>query len=187
MLFNDHSRLTGSHALLSASKPSWINYDIDKLTATFHAKQATIRGTKEHALAHQLIELGVRLPDNGLTLSLYVNDAIGYRMKSEQILFYSFNCYGTADSISFDERKRFLRIHDLKTGIADGSQEQLEVYMALFCLEYGFKPNKISAELRLYQHDKIHAFEPDPVDISLIMDRIVTFDDHLNELRSEVM
>lgn len=34
MTFNDHSRLRGQHAFLSASKYSWINYDPDKLAVS---------------------------------------------------------------------------------------------------------------------------------------------------------
>lgn len=35
-------------------------------------------------------------------------------MTPEQVLYYSENCFGTADTISFDNKT--LRIHDLKTG-----------------------------------------------------------------------
>jgi hypothetical protein len=32
---------------------------------------------------------------------------------------------------------------------------QLEIYAALFCLEYDFRPGDIDIELRLYQNDEI--------------------------------
>ena len=31
MIWNDHSKLEGKHAFLSASKYSWVNYDENKL------------------------------------------------------------------------------------------------------------------------------------------------------------
>lgn len=183
MKFNDNSKLAGKHAFLSASKSSWINYDDDKLDRVYLANLASQRGTDLHSLAHDLIRLGVRLPDVPTTMNLYVNDAIGFRMKSEMTLFYSVNCFGTADSIAF--RKNKLRIHDLKTGTLHTSPRQLEVYAALFCLEYGFKPFDIEIELRIYQNNEARIYEADPVSISLIMDKIKAFDQRINELREE--
>lgn len=185
MLFNDHSRLTGKHAFLSASKYHWINYDEDKLSRVFTARMASQRGTDLHAFALDAIRLGVKLPKSAKTLHLYVNDAIGYRMTPEQILFYSDNAFGTCDTISF--RKNKLRIHDLKTGLHPCSVHQLEVYAALFCLEYQFKPFDIEIELRIYQNDEVQIYEGDPDVITHIMDKIVTFDKRLNELRLEAM
>lgn len=63
-------------------------------------------------------------------MNMYVNDAISFRMVPEQILFYSENCFGTADTIVF--RNGTLRIHDLKTGVVPAHMEQLEIYAALF-------------------------------------------------------
>jgi hypothetical protein len=183
MNFTDHSRYAGRHAFLSASNYHWINYDEDKLERVFFTAMAAQRGTELHALAHQLIKLGVKLPDTGQSLNQYVNDAIGYRMTSEQILYYSDNCYGTADTICF--RKNMLRIHDYKSGTNPASVHQLEVYMALFCLEYKFKPFEIEAELRIYQNDEVQRYEPDVDAIFHIMDRIITFDKRLDYLRAE--
>lgn len=112
---------------------------------------------------------------------MYVNDAIGYRMTSEQILYYSDNCFGTADSIVF--RKNMLRIHDLKTGLHTATMSQLEIYTALFCLEYEYKPFKIKTELRLYQNNTIRIYEPDADDIMHIMEKIVLFDRRIRDLR----
>ena len=114
---------------------------------------------------------------------MYVNDAIGYRMVTEQILFYSENCFGTSDTISF--RNGLLRVHDLKSGVTPGSVHQLEVYAALFCLEYGFKPGAIDMELRLYQDDAIEAFLPDTDTIAHLMSKIITFDKRIELLKAE--
>lgn len=184
MDFNTHFRLEGKHAFLSASSYHWIRYDDDKMTSTFLNAKAKQRGTELHDLAHDLIRLGVKLPNTKKTLNQYVNDAIGYRMNPEQVLFYSDNAFGTADAICF--RKNKLRIHDLKTGEHKASFEQLEVYAAFFCLEYGVRPFEIEIELRLYQNDECGIFEPDPDKITHIMDRIITFDKLISKLQTEV-
>lgn len=184
MNFNRHSELEGAHAFLSASKYHWINYDEDKLIDTFTNFLAVEKGTRLHALAKECIELGVKLPRNKKTLNMYVNDAIGYRMTPEQPLFYSPNCFGTADSISFS--KNFLRIHDLKTGSTPASMNQLFIYMALFCLEYKIKPKDIDAELRIYQSNEIIYCEPKVSDIAPIIDKIIFFDKKIEELKEGV-
>lgn len=134
MNFNRHSNLEGQHAFLGASKYHWINYTDDKIADSYVRFLATQKGTVLHAFAAQCILLGQKLPKSQKTLNMYVNDAIGYKMTPEQILYYSPNCFGTTDAICF--RNNFLRIHDLKTGEIDAHIEQLEVYAALFCLEY---------------------------------------------------
>ena len=153
MNFNNHSYLEGQHAFLSASKYHWINYDEEKLETTFNKYLATQRGTRLHAFACESILLGVKLPRTRKTLNLYVNDAIGFKMIPEQLLYYSENCFGTTDTISF--KKNVLRIHDLKTGVTPGSMYQLEIYAALFCLEYSIQPANIEIELRIYQSDEV--------------------------------
>lgn len=183
MLFNKHLNLVGQHAFLSPSKYHWINYEEDKLDATYIASLAAKRGSELHAFAHEAIRLGVKLPSSKKTLNMYVNDAIGYRMSPEQMLYYSPNAFGCADAISF--RRSTLRVHDLKTGVIPGSVHQLEVYAALFCLEYGFKPFDIQTELRIYQSDVIQIFDADPDVITHVMDRIVTFDKRINMIRLE--
>ncbi len=179
------AKLAGTHSFLSPSKPAWVNYDEDKLDRVFFQNQAARRGSEFHALAHELIRLRVKLPEISKTLNLYVNDAIGYDMTSEQILYYSENCYGHADCVGF--RNNTLRIHDLKTGLHEVSMRQLEVYTALFCLEYKFRPFDIKMELRIYQNDKIVVHDPDADEIFHIMDRIITFDKRITYLRSEGM
>src|SRR5689334_11031588 len=123
MIFNAHSKLAGTHAFLSPSNYHWINYDEEKLVRTFTASMAARKGTELHAFAHDAIRLGIKLPNVKKTLNLYVNDAIGFKMVPEQILYYSDNCYGSPDSICF--RRNTLRIHDLKNGVVVASEHQL--------------------------------------------------------------
>lgn len=185
MLFKQHSMLVGQHAFLSASNYHWTNYDPDKLRSVYLNSQAAKRGTQLHELAHQCINLGVRLPRGGKTLNQYVNDGIGFRMATEQVLFYSGNCFGTADTICFSEVKKLLRIHDLKTGQIPGNMRQPEIYTALFCLEYGFKPGEIEIELRIYQNDEVLVENPAVDDIAHIMSKIVQFDSYIEKLKAE--
>lgn len=183
MLFNTHSQLAGRHAFLSASKYHWTNYDEDKLDHTYLKHLAIQRGTELHAFAYSAIRLGVKLPRNQKTLNMYVNDAIGFRMTPEQPLYYSDNCFGTADTIAF--RRGVLRIHDLKTGVTAVSARQLEVYAALFCLEYRMKPFEIQTELRIYQNDEIQIYEADADVIMHIIDKIITFDKRIEAIKME--
>lgn len=185
MIFNKHSDLVGQHAFLSASKYHWINYDDEKLDRVFLQSMAALRGTELHAFAHEAIRLGQRLPSSKKTLNMYVNDAIGFRMVCEQVLLYSDNAFGTPDTIAF--RRNKLRIHDLKTGFTATSVHQLEVYAALFCLEYAFRPVDIEIELRIYQNNEVRIYVPDMGDIVFIMDKIKTFDRRITELRMEAM
>ncbi len=183
MNFNSHSNLEGKHAFLGASNYHWVNYDEDKVVERYSSMLALKRGTVLHEFAAQCIELGQRLPDIPKTLNMYVNDAIGYKMAPEQILYYSNNCFGTADTIAF--RDGYLRIHDLKTGSTPTHMEQLEIYAALFCLEYNKKPSDIEIELRIYQGNEITVFQPTVEDILPIMDKIVTFDKVLSRIQME--
>lgn len=152
---------------------------------------AAQRGTELHALAHELIRLGVKLGNSKRTLNLYVNDAISYRMTPEQLLFYSENCFGTADTVSFSERRMILRISDLKTGVTKSSEKQTLIYAALFCLEYGFEmgitPFDITTELRIYQENEVRQYLADPEDLVYIMEKIKTFDRRIRELREEAL
>lgn len=182
MNFNKHSELEGQHAYLSASKYHWLNYSDDKLVESYTNFLAVEMGTRLHEFAREAIELGIKLPRNKKTLNMYVNDAIGFRMTPEQPLFYSVNCFGTADSIAFS--KNVLRIHDLKTGVTPASMNQLKVYNALFCLEYSVKPKDISMVSRIYQLNEIIEEELDPEEISNIMSRIVHFDQLIERIQA---
>ena len=181
MKFNNHPELIGSHAFLGASKYHWINYDDQKLALSFNNFMATQRGTELHEFAETCIRLGQKLPDSPKTLNRYVNDAIGFKMTPEQVLFYSENCFGTADAILF--QKDMLRIHDLKTGTVPAHMEQLMVYAALFCLEYKVKPGSITTELRIYQNDNILVHNPQADEIVPIIDKIVRFDKLINRIK----
>jgi hypothetical protein len=182
MRFNKHLNLQGEHAFLSPSQYHWINYTPNRLAERWTTAQAAAYGTAQHLYAQEQIAAG-RLSDHVGTLGLYINDSIQHRMSCEQILFYSENCFGTADAISFRYNK--LRIFDLKTGVVPGSVHQLEVYAALFCLEYEVDPYKIGIELRIYQDNEVVIYDADPDDIDFIMDKIQEFDKQINQLRLE--
>ena len=181
MDFNKHLDLEGEHAFLGASKSSWLNYDDEKVKSSYLNHFALQRGIELHDFARRCIELGQKLPKSSKTLNSYVNDAIGYRMTPELVLYYSPNCFGTADAISFE--KNVLRIHDLKTGVTRAHMEQLEIYSALFCLEYGKEPNDISFKLRIYQNQQIIEHEPTPDSIADIMKKIIRFDSIIEEVK----
>lgn len=202
MLWNDHSRdiKKGDHAFLGASKHSWLNYDEEQLENAWKRQYATLKGTVLHELASKLIDHSIKLLrrdthlvllyllENGVPRSVidldqimlnlvpYVQDGIGYRMRTEQVLYYSDNCFGTADSIIFDEKKSLLRIHDYKSGITPVQLAQLEIYDALFCLEYDIKPGEIEHELRIYQDGDQLIGKPTASDILPTMDKIVRYD-----------
>lgn len=183
MDFIKHSEIEGQHAWLSASNWHWLNYSNEKLITTYKKHLATLRGTTLHELAALAISTGTKLPKSRKTINMYVNDAIGFGMKPEQPLKYSNNCFGTADAICFKDN--LLRIHDLKTGEIPAHMEQLKIYAALFCLEYQIKPGDISFELRIYQHNDIIIFNPTAEDILPVMDKIVTFNNLIEEIKKE--
>lgn len=183
MKFNKHSDLEGKHAFLGASQNAWLNYDLEHLEQRWKNERAKQEGTELHALAEQLIKKKVKLPRSNKTLNAYVNDAIGFHLEPEVLLFYSFNAFGTADAIRYDEKKRFLRIHDLKTGTTKTHMEQLMIYAALFCLEYNIKPSDIEIELRIYQNDEIQICNPEADDILPIIDKIISFDNYIDSLK----
>lgn len=187
MNFNKHSNLEGQHAFLGASKYHWIRYDEEKIVESYSKFLATLKGTELHEFAAHCIKLGQKLPKQQKTLNMYVNDAIGFKMSPEQPLYYSDNCFGTADTISF--RKNLLRIHDYKSGVVPAHMEQLEIYAALFCLEYGpklgFKPSDIDMELRIYQSNEILYHKPAGDEIVPIMDKIITFDKLITKIKEQ--
>lgn len=183
MLFNKHLYLEGRHSFLAPSKPSWLKYDDDKLDRVFYTSEAAKLGTRKHKVAAELISLGQELPRTKKTLNMFVNDAIGFRMTPEQPLLFSENCFGTADALGFKSNK--LRIHDLKTGVTQTTFTQLEVYAALFCHEYRFRPFDIEMELRIYQHDEMVVHIPDPGKIFNIIEDIKHKDKRIELLKEE--
>lgn len=192
MRFNQHWQVEGKHAFLGASKHHWVNYDLTRMERTWENKFASERGQRLHRIAADLICDHIRLERNDLTLNSYVNDAIGFRMIPEQVLFYSENFFGTADAIKFD--KGVLRVHDLKTGVHPGHMNQLKIYCALFCLEYDINPYDIEMILRIYQNDQVFELiaypgEVDPegeIGVKGIMNKAIEFDKHIEKMK-EVM
>lgn len=176
MIFNKHLNLEGLHAPFSPSQSSWLRYDDNKAIEVFENKKAAEMGTKLHQWAKDTIDLKIKQPRSKKTIYAYVNDAIGFNMNTEVVLYYSNYFFGTADAICF--RNGVLRIHDLKTGKTPVHMEQLEIYAALFCLEYKVKPGDIEIELRIYQNDEILYHNPTAEEIVPIIDKIV----HLNKI-----
>lgn len=207
MIFNQHSDLEGRHAFLSPSKYSWLNYDQDKIDEAYRRQYAAQMGTVLHDLAHRCIVNKIRLNksdrhlvlltllENGIpqglinandilsTLVPFVNDALGFQMDSEVVLYYSENAFGTTDAIAY--KNNVLRIHDYKSGVTQVHMEQLYIYAALFCLEYDYKPEKMKIELRIYQSGEVLYDEPDPEVIRAIMNKIVDSDRRLRKLKEE--
>lgn len=182
MQFNNHHKLEGLHAPFSPSQSSWLRYDDEKALQVYANKKAAERGTRLHQWAKDTIDLRIKQPTRSKnTLYAYVNDAIGYQMDTEVVLFYSELFFGTADSICYRKQQNgryILRIHDLKTGKIKADMEQLEIYAALFCLEYKIRPTEIDFELRIYQSDEVIYHNPTAEDIVPIMDHII----HLNAI-----
>jgi len=194
MKWRDHSNLEGLHAPFSASGHSWLNYDDEKFRTVYTNMLAKQKGTEDHEFAATCIKRKQKLPGSKINLSRYVNDAIGFKMSPEVILYYSENFFGTADAISFRKNpnsdsgyKYFLRIHDLKTGtsVAIKKLYQLQVYAALFFLEYQIDPLETEMELRVYQYGEIVTENPTAKEIKPIMDKIIRADKIIEELKSE--
>ena len=211
MIFNKHLNLEGKHALLGGSKYHWINDESkDEKLKRIRSFYISDLGTALHAVAQKRIKYGFKLSRNdkksviidileeGIpeivlrsidfdsvfeNLQAYVNDAIGFKMTPEQILYYSDFCFGTADTISF--RDNFLRIHDLKTGLMPAHIEQLEVYASLFCLEYKIKPIDIQMELRIYQNNEVLIHNPEVDEIVPIMDQIIAYNKFIMKFQKE--
>ena len=182
MKWKDRSNLVGQHAFLSPSNVHWVNYTEEKLLTVYENKVLAVeRGTKLHEYACKAIELNRKQPKTKDTVNMYINDAIGYRMRPEQPLYYSNICFGTCDAISFNQRRKELRIHDLKTGISPVHMDQLITYAALFFLDYGdelrlsdgINISDVHVELRIYQNSEIIVHEPTTEEILTRMDLIV--------------
>lgn len=182
MNFNKHYDLEGKHAFLSASNYHWLNDDEEKLTNRWNNAWAKERGTALHQLACDAITYGVRLEEDGKTLSMYVNDCIQDGLSPEVILYFSKNAFGTSDAIGFDGN--MLRVYDLKTGKTRASMKQLEIYASLFCLEYSINPNEILTHLRIYQNDEILVLEPEAEELWDVIDHIIWADSVVSRLRA---
>lgn len=182
MIWKNYSHLKNTHAFLSPSRYAWLNYSEGKLAQTYKNHKKISLGSKYHDLASKLINLAVRLPNTAASFNSFVNDAIGYKMDSEVLLYYSANCYGTADAISFTEGR--LRIHDLKTGTSSvASMNQLLIYAALFVLDYGVSTRELKgAELRIYQNSEVTEFFPSPKDVFDVAGIIVQSDKIISKI-----
>lgn len=181
MNFNNHSDLADKHSFLSPSNYHWLNYTPEKLEAVYKNQKSKEEGTVLHAFASVAISKRLKLANIKKALNMFVNDAIGYKMISEQVLYYSHNSFGTADAISFKDN--LLRIFDLKTGVTKPSFKQLDIYAALFCLEYGVDPTTIKVEERLYQGNGFEVSIPEPLYIKEIMNKIEEFDVILENIK----
>lgn len=137
MIFEQHNNLRGKHAFLSPSQPQWLKYSKEQLRQKRISSYSQPMGTSLHALAETLIANGLKLKKgdkltvlshlltDGIprevidmdriynNLMTYVNDAIGFRLTPEQVLYYSDACFGTADAISF--KNNLLRFHGRTT------------------------------------------------------------------------
>ena len=205
MNWNRHINLEGSHAFLSASKYSWLTKSNEELVQSYTNSYAQAIGTLMHAYAADAIRFREKLrksdskgakfdlmrkgiPEFAIdirvffpTVMNYVNDSIDYMMDPEVLLYYSDLCFGTADAIQVSGG--VLRIHDLKTGATVAKIEQLKIYAALFFLEYGYKPEKLRTELRIYQSGDILVHEPEVEEIREVMEDIVEKDRVLQKLK----
>lgn len=172
MIFNGHRELEGQHAVLSPSKYYWISYSDEKLTEWLRNCKAMSDGIDTHDFARRCIERGVKLPKRKKTLNMYVNDAISYGLTPEQVLYFSSNCFGTADAIGLNNGN--LYIFDLKTGETRADMRQLEIYAGLFSLEYPQEWAMVeSVILRIYQSNAIREVEQTKCEIDSIAARIV--------------
>lgn len=173
-----------THALFGASNYHWINYTDEKMIRTKVNSKAKKQGTELHELACMLIKQKVKLPDVQQTLNMYVNDCILYGMRPEVQLYYSDDFFGTADGLGVEPG--ILRCFDLKTGETKASMHQLEIYVALFCLEYDFIPSDFEdIETRIYQKNDIIIAHPGTEEIAPIMDKIVTYSELFKTMEDE--
>ena len=212
MNFNRHLQQEGKHAILSASSWRWLNDDQDSLIKRISSQYAQTIGTILHAIAYKHIKYRIKMNKydkknvmmellaNGVpsivvdsidfdsmfdNLMAYINDGVGFKMHPEVVLYYSDNFFGTADAIAYNENERFLRIHDYKSGVIPAHIEQLEIYAALFCLEYRFKPSEIDIRLQIYQNNEVLCHDPGPDEIRDVIDKIIDFDKFITQFKRE--
>ena len=189
MDWKNSSHNSKKHAFLSPSKYHWINYDNEKLIETFRNHKRAALGTRLHAWAAEAITLARRQPQNAEALNAFINDAIGFGMKPEILLYYSPRCYGTVDAISYENK--VLRVHDLKTGatpVPPGATKQLLIYAALFCLDYQIDPTELTrVHLRIYQNEEVLEFDPSEQELLRTTRRIIDADRILKEAEELVV
>lgn len=177
MKWNDHKEYEGKHAFMGGSNYHWLNYDSQAFENRYYSRYSQDIGTTLHQLAHEcivnrikinkhdihLIEMAMNkafIPKDAydpnlilMNLIPFVNDAIGFHMSSEVLLFVNQFCFGTADAIGYNEIERTLRVHDYKSGSTPAKIEQCYIYIAMFCIEYKVDPRKLKLiEARIYQN-----------------------------------
>lgn len=184
MKWNEHYRLEEAHAFLSPSNYHWINYTPEKLTQVYINHLKKEEGTLLHSFASIAIVKKLKMANHKKALNQFVNDAIGFGMESEMILYYSDNCFGTADAIMYEDG--VLRVHDLKTGNTKPSFNQLKVYCALFCLEYDHQPEEMTFITRLYQFTGFDELVVDPNEVRDIMNHIIHLDAVIDGLKNSM-
>lgn len=197
MIWNNHKELEGKHAFMGASNYHWTSYDDITFEARYYSQFSQVIGTAIHQLAHDCIVSRTKLNkhdihliemtlykafvpkdayDPGLILENlipFVNDAIGFHMSSEILLYYNPFCFGTADAIGYYEKEKVLRIHDYKNGVNQANIKQLYIYAALFCLEYKVNPRSLNLiECRIYQNLEVLIDNPTGDLIQEYMDKI---------------
>lgn len=222
MIWNEYSKLRGTHSTFSPSQTSYVGiaekgdalqrkvnkfraavgteihnwvfirikrmhkvssvkeifYDIDEMIFKEYFKEDTDMITD---YGEKLLKCLRQVPSEVFeTVKLYVNDAIGFKMTPEEVVYYSDDIYGCSDAISFSSN--FLRIHDLKTGSSNQDHiEQLLNYAALFCLQHKLDPKKIQSQLRVYKNGEAIIYDPNPDDIQIVMDSIVIVNKQASE------
>lgn len=176
---------TELHSFASGNIKAYESYDEENLEDVRKGFRNYVRGRypldqdKTSTLAFMFLDNMRYVPEESwLSVAQFINDGCQYKMNSEQPLWYSDNAFGTTDAISFYRNK--LRIHDLKTGDTPAKLMQLNIYAALFCLEYHKQPDQIKIELAIYQFGNVTKESPDPKDIRDLMDLIVEDDRVLN-------
>ena len=87
MNFVKHLNLEGLHATFSPSQYAWLRYDDEKALTAYSNRKAAEIGTRLHAWAKETIDLGIKQPKSKKTIYAYVNDAIGFKMSTEVVLY----------------------------------------------------------------------------------------------------
>lgn len=207
-IMHSHPEISeGSHAIISPSRHiTRPDYSLDQFDNYILSSYAARIGTSIHELAAQLIKakikvnkseafkmIELKLFNDGIPRALiqpvqccdtfiaYVKDAIGFDMDPEVVLKYSRFAFGTTDAIRYNEKKNYLRIHDLKTGKQQAPLDQLVSYAALFFLEYHIKPGDVTTEIRIYQNGEVVTGFPTATDILPVMDQIVTLNNYFEQ------
>lgn len=187
----------GAHAFLGASQHAWINTDnLEDIIGRYNNSFAQSIGTITHSMAADCIRYHIKPKSSGKDMLIrdlckgeiprdaydidalysntknYIDDAIGYRMRPEQGLYYNPVFFGTADAIAYDDKRSVIRIHDLKTGQRPASMDQLRIYAALFCLEFNVLPEKTTFILNIYQNSDVIFDDTDPKELRSMIKEI---------------